>query len=50
VPGCGESCSSAPTSAARTAISGLHVLLDEEWAYRRFATRDLAFMDADPAD
>jgi hypothetical protein len=39
-----------PPPAARTAISCLHVLLSEEWAHHRFAVRDLASIEADPAD
>jgi hypothetical protein len=38
-----------PPPAARTAISCLHVLLNEEWAHHRFAVRDLASIDEDPA-
>jgi hypothetical protein len=38
-----------PPPAPRTAISCLHVLLDEEWAHHRFAVRDLATIEADPA-
>jgi hypothetical protein len=38
-----------PPPAARTALSCLHVLLNEEWAHHRFAVRDLASMEADPA-
>jgi uncharacterized protein YjbI with pentapeptide repeats len=38
-----------PPPAARTAVSCLHVLLDEEWTHHRFAVRDLASIAADPA-
>lgn len=35
-----------PPPEARTATPCLHVLLNEEWAHHRFATRDLAVIEA----
>jgi hypothetical protein len=38
-----------PPPASRTATSCLYVLLNEEWTHHRFAVRDLASIEADPA-
>jgi DinB superfamily len=35
-----------PTPEARTATACMHVLLNEEWAHHRFATLDLAVLEA----
>ena len=38
-----------PPPAARTAVSCLYVLLNEEWTHHSFAVRDLASIEADPS-
>jgi hypothetical protein len=38
-----------PPPAARTAVSCLRVLFNEEWTHHSFAVRDLALIEADPA-